>query len=241
MKKVNFSLFVLTLSICGCAATDIYKNPSGSYSPSIVLNNKTVGKLWSDGFIENKIFTTSLPLPIKFGYEVYLIGYKNQSLKEDAIEKLSIFRGLELARSKGYSCMIITPEKNLHSNSKMEFNSDNSSISSSSTLIGESIQTYGTISRSRGSVYYYNSHRYVIPDCKKSESDMPGKSKCEYLPQIDHPSYYAIYPTECQAVNGIEIVKTNINASNKKNDYNVIDVDKKYPEYEELKNKLIIN
>jgi hypothetical protein len=238
MLKVLKPLIILfsSVTLLGCAISDPWKNPSGEYSRSVVIDIYKLGKQWSSGYIENKVhYTKDLPLGLE--NDIYLVGYKNYRLTENDNEKIAIYRGLEFGRSLGYSCMVITPEKTLGDIEKVEFSSNSSqgTISVSPSIDRRSF--YGSINLSRsGGVYHFNRHRITPAKCTKVESDMPGKTSCSYFPEIDHlPIYYAIYPKECKFGKDLNSVKIFIDRLPNKEKFNILDIDEKIIEYENFK------
>ncbi len=237
MLKPLITLFS-SVTLLGCALSDPWKNPSGEYSRSAVINIHKLGKEWSTGYIENKVNYTK-DLPLGLANEIYLIGYKNYRLTENDNEKIAIYRGLDFGRSLGYSCMVITPEGTLADIEKMEFNSNftQGSISISPSIDQRS--AYGSINLSRGGVYYFNRHRITPATCTKVESDILGKTSCTYTPKIDHiPIYYAIYPIKCQSSKDLNSVKNFINRLPNKDKFQILDIDEKITEYEKFKIKI---
>lgn len=239
MNKINCILCVV-FALIGCATADPFSNPSGTYSRSTVLNISGIGKVWSEGYIENKVFDFNSPIGL-LG-EIYIIGYKNNNLSDFENEKIAIYRGLEFGQSMGYQCVAITPEKTLADIERKEFNSLNSqgSISLHPSIDLKSI--HGTINISRGAVYHFNRHRIITPDCKKTEGDMPGKVSCTYYPAIDHTnSFYAIYPYNCRSKNDIDAVSMAINKILNRDKVNLLNISEKIIEYNNLKSKLLGN
>jgi hypothetical protein len=237
MKKITFIL-ALILTLMGCASTDPFPNPSSTYSPSVVLNLYGAGKVWSTGYIENKVPWKS-KLPNEIYGSIYLIGYKNPNITESDQDKIAIYRGLEIGRSVQASCMIIASEKTLTETRKIEFSSNNSqgAISLNKGVYSDSI--YGSVNISRGGVYYYNGDRIIIPECSKTEGDMPGRSRCIYYPDIDHLStYYAIYPAKCVS-NDFEEVKAALNKIENRDKFNILKIDDKIVEYKKIKEQLL--